>query len=109
MRAGMAADAAEVPGKHFAKHKTGIGQDFEQSGRAGVWSGQHGMPAGIEAISDLDASSIGAALDGFAIGAVSRPTIAKTESRRDMSEQSCTPLRCHRERGERSVNWNTFS
>jgi hypothetical protein len=108
MRAGMAAEAAGVQGKHFAMHKTAIGQDFEQSGRAGFWSGQHGMPAGIEAISDMDASSI-AALDGFAIGAVKRPRIARIESRRHMSEQSCTQLRCHRARRERRVNWNTFS
>lgn len=108
MRAGMAAEAAGVPGKHFAMHKTAIGQDFEQSGRVGFWSGQHGMPAGIEAISDMDASSI-SALDGFAIGAIRRPRIARIESRRYMSEQSCTGEGCHRTRRERRAYWNTFS
>lgn len=99
----MAAEAAGVPGQHFAMHNTAAGQDFAQSGRRGFWSGQHGIPSGIDAISDavVDLLSTGAACDGSAIGAVSRPTIARIESRRGMSDNSCTRLRCHRESGER--------
>lgn len=94
-----------MPGKHFAMHRTASGQDFEQSGKAGFSSGQHGIPSGIEAVSDMpaiDASSIAAAtLDGVAIGAVRRPKIARIESRREMRDKGCTHLRCHKERGER--------
>jgi hypothetical protein len=74
-------------------HKSAIGQDFEQSGGAGFWSEQQGMPSGIDAIPDIAAivaSPIAAALDGMAIGAVRRPTIARIESRRGMSDKSCT-------------------
>ncbi len=72
MRIGMTAEAAGVPGQHFAMHNTAAGQDFAQSGKRGFSSGQHGIPSGIDAISDavVDLLSIGAACDGGAIGAV---------------------------------------
>jgi hypothetical protein len=93
MRAGSVADTAGEPGKHLAIHKVAIGQDFEQSGKVGFWSGQHGMLSDMEAISDMaviDASSITAAPHGIAIGTVRRPTTDRIESRRGMSDQICT-------------------
>jgi hypothetical protein len=95
MRVGMTAETAGTAGKHFAMHRTASGQNFEQSGKAGFSSGQHGIPSGIEAVSDMlaiDASSIAATLDGVTIGAVRRPTIARIESRRGMSDKNCTRL-----------------
>ena len=97
---GMPAEAVGAPGKHFAMHKTAIGQAFAQSGKAGFSSGQHGMPSDMAAISDMpaiDASSIAAAFDGVAIGAVRRPTIARTESKREMKDQKCTSSASHME------------
>lgn len=90
--------------EHFAMHVAISGQAFWQSGMTGFSGGQHGMPSGMEVISDIsamDASSIAAALDGAAIGAVRRPTTARAESRRAMSDQRCTPPACHRVPRER--------
>lgn len=104
MRAGMTAEMTGAPGKHFAMHRTASGQDFEQSGMAGFSSGQHGIPSGIEAVSAMpaiDAFSIAATLDGVTIGAVRRPTIARIENRREMSDKGCTHLQCHKDHGER--------
>lgn len=92
-------------------HRIASGQDFAQSGKAGFSSGQHGMPSGIETVSDMptiDASSIATALDGVTIGAVKRPTIARIESKRGMSDKSCTRIGCHRERGERRAGPHIF-
>lgn len=75
-------------------HKAATGQDFEESGQAGFSCGQQGMLSDMVPISDIDASPI-AALDGIAIGAVRRPTIARIESRRGMSDQTCTAVECH--------------
>lgn len=75
-------------------HKAASGQAFEQSGQAGSLCGQQGMLSDVDAAWDLDASPI-AALDGIAIGAVRRPTIARIESRRGMSDQTCTAIECH--------------
>lgn len=106
-RAGMTTETAGTAGKHFARHRIANGQDFAQPGRAGFSFGQHGMSAGIEAVSDMAvvepaiATSIAAALDGAAIGAIRRPAIARIESRRDMNEKSCTSAGCHEERGDR--------
>lgn len=90
--------------KHMNLHIAISGQAFWQSGMTGLSGGQHGMSSGMEVISDIsamDASSIAAALDGAAIGAVRRPTTARAESRRAMSDQRCTPPACHRVRRER--------
>jgi hypothetical protein len=111
MRTGITVERAGVPGKHFAMHRIASGQDFEQSGKAGFSPGQHGMPSGIEAVSGvpaIDASSIAIALDGVTIGAVRRPTIARIESRRGMSDKSCTRVGCHRGCGERRAGLYTF-
>lgn len=103
VQTGMTAEAVGALGKHFAMHKTAIGQDFAQSGKTGFSSGQHGMPSGMAAISDMasvDASSTAAAFDGLAIGAVRRPTIARIESKRGMSDKSCTDAASHTPRPE---------
>jgi len=83
-------------------HKVASGQDFEQSGQAGFLCGQQGMLSDVVAISDIDASPV-AALVGIASGAVRRPTTARIESRRGMSDQICTALGCHSAPHERRV------
>ncbi|MBN8901796.1 MAG: hypothetical protein J0H57_12240 [Rhodospirillales bacterium] len=106
MRAGKAAEKVGATGKHFAAHRSASGQDFEQSGKAGFSLGQHGMASDMEAVSDMPAigaSSIATALDGVAIGAVRRPTIARIESRRGMSDKSCTLYVSHKPRINRST------
>lgn len=104
LRAGIMAAARGEPGKHFAMQRTAVGQAFEQSGPAGCWSGQHGMPSGREAMSGMaaiEASAIAPAPDGITIGAARRLAIARTESKRDMSDKNCTQVTCHRARGAR--------
>jgi hypothetical protein len=92
------ADAAGALGKHLARHRIASGQDFAQSGRTGFSCGQQGMPSAAATISDIsaaDASSIAPAPDDVIIGEVRRPTIARIESKRGMSDQSCTSRLSH--------------
>jgi hypothetical protein len=62
----------------------------------------------ISGIATIDAPASAPALDGIAIGAVRRLTIARIESRRVMSDKSCTLVECHGERGERRAGLYTF-
>jgi hypothetical protein len=107
-RIGTNADAVGVPGNP-PMHKTASGHDFAQPGTVGFPSGQQGMPSGMDVISidaisdiaDADAPSNAAARNGITVGAVRRPTTARIESRRGMSDQSFTMIFSHRMRREK--------
>jgi hypothetical protein len=89
----MKAAAAGPFGKHLAMHKMASGHDFWQSGKAGFWCGQQGIPSAMDAISDIpvaNASSTGPALDRIIIEAARRLTIERIESKREKSDESCT-------------------
>jgi hypothetical protein len=80
------------------------GQDFGQSGNAGVWWGQQGIPSGIDAVSDIlaaEASSTGAALDRIIIEVAKRLTIVRIASTREMNDRICTLAPSHIMRGKK--------
>ena len=92
-RNGTEADAGRVPGRQLTVHRTASGQDFEQSGSAGLSFGQQGMPSGMDAISDaalIGADVIAIADDGTTAGAIKRLKIARIESRRGIGDQTFT-------------------
>lgn len=65
--------------------RTAIGQPLAQSGFAGFWPGQQGMPSGIEAMAS--AAMTGTAADA-AIGAATNPISANTKKARPMADQN---------------------
>ncbi len=92
------AAVAGALGKHLAAHKVARGQDFWQSGTECFWSGQQGMPSGMDAIPTI--SVIGsavaiAAADGVIVGAVKRLAIARIERRRRNKDQGFTAATWH--------------
>jgi hypothetical protein len=86
--------AAERFWKHFAKQTVISGQDLPQSGMAGFSGGQHGMSSAISVICSPD---IIPAAAGLANGAVTMPTIARTESSMRRVRQSFTQKFSHTE------------
>ena len=49
----------------------------------------------VSAVAAAEASSIVAAIDGIAIGAIKRPKSAMIASRRATNEQTCIGAACH--------------
>jgi hypothetical protein len=68
-------------------HNAANGQDFGQSGTAGVCFGQQGIPSDMDAMSSIAAADA-IATDGAATGAMSKLPSARIESRRGRRAQS---------------------
>jgi hypothetical protein len=92
--------------KQFIIHAASA-QDVWQSGTDCFSWGQQFMSSPMDdmsAIAAIEAAPPIAAADGITIGAVERPTIARTESRRKMSDQSFNRSAFHSFRGWKHIS-----
>ena len=77
--------------RQFIVQRVASAQDVWQSGTDCFWCGQQFMSSPVDdmpAVAAIEPASAIAPTDGITIGAVERPTMARTESRRNTSVQN---------------------